>query len=122
MRGFGYRWKPSRQKAREFAQKMDEIDTFCREHGIRHSSSSDSYYFTIGEKHYRVSNHTVAASDRGMYRTDPRTGERVQVRSSYHDSDSDDMICITAGKTRIVEIYRDLEAGYELDGRGYRRI
>lgn len=30
------------------------------------------------------------------------------------------MICITAGKTRIMDIYSDLEAGYKLDRRGNR--
>lgn len=53
-----YRWKPSKSAAREFAAKMNEIDS---------SLMQDSYYFTIDGQKYRVSNHTVAASNRGAY-------------------------------------------------------
>lgn len=30
-------------------------------------------------------------------------------------------VYIHAGKTRIIEIYNDLKAGYQLDGRGNRK-
>lgn len=92
---------------------MERIDEFCRANRISKSASSDSYYFELNGRNYRVSNHTIAASDRGMYSF---TGE--QVRDSYH-RDSEDLICITAGKTRIIEIYNALKAGKELDGRGF---
>ena len=36
----------------------------------------------------------------------------------YHEAGEKGMICITAGKTRIIEIYNDLEAGHALDRRG----
>ena len=110
------KWTPSKTRAREFAETMDEIRTFCNEHGIGHSASMDSYYFSINGKRYRVSNHTLAASDRGMYNW---MGEKV--RESYH-SDDEDYICITASKTRLIDIYNDLANGYELDGRGFRKI
>ena len=112
-----YRYKPSRTAAREFAQKMDEITTFCIENGIYCSGSQDSYYFEINNIPYRVSNHTVAASNRGMY--DSTTGEKL--RDSYHDHDRPGTVYITAGKTRIIDIYTDLKNGYALDGRGYRK-
>ena len=107
------RYKPSRTAAREFAQEMERIEIFCSEHGIRRSASSDSYYFSVNGTKYRVSNHTRSASDKGMY---DMSGYKV--RESYHDKD-DDTVCITAGKTRIIEIYNALVAGKELDGRGY---
>ena len=110
------RFKPSRSQARAFAQKMAEIDNFCRENAIDHSRSSDSYYFTINGQNYRVSNHTIAASNRGAYN---ELGE--QIREKYHENkESDDVIYITAGKTRIIEIYNDLKAGHKLDRRGNR--
>lgn len=109
----GYRYKVSKTKAREYAQKMDEIDDFCRANGISHSLSSDSYYFTVDGIKYRVSNHTLQASDRGI--RDSLTGEKL--RDSYHQHD-DDLVCITAGKTRIIEIYNAVKAGKVLDKRG----
>ena len=111
-----YKWRPSRTAKREFARKMDEIDEFCNKNGIHQSSSSDSYYFTINGKSYRVSNHTIAASNRHAY--DRVTG--VQIRPLYHDFDTYDAE-ITAGKTRIIQIYNDLKSGYELDKRGFRK-
>ena len=112
---FRRKWKPSKTAAREFGQKMDEIAEFCIENGISQSRSGDSYYFTINGKKYRVSNHTIAASNRGAF--DELTGEKK--RELYHN-DATDEIQIFAGKTRIVQIYQDLVAGYELDRRGNR--
>ena len=109
----GYKYKVSKTKAREYAQKMDEIDDFCRDNGISASSSLDSFYFTLDSVKYRVSNHTLQASDRGM--RDNLTGEKL--RDSYHNHD-DDLVCITAGKTRIIEIYNAVKAGKTLDKRG----
>ena len=95
---------------------MREIDEFCREYGISCSSTKDSYYFSINGQKYRVSNHTVEASNRSAYNW---LGE--QVRDKYHDDGRDDnTIYITASKTRIIEIYNDLLNGYKLDGRGNR--
>ena len=109
------RFKPSKTAAREFAAKMQEIDEFCTKNGISQSRSSDSYYFTINGKNYRVSNHSVEASDKAAYN---ELGE--QVRAVYHNGREAETVYIHAGKTRIIEIYNDLKAGYELDGRGYR--
>lgn len=111
-----FKWKPSKTAKREFAQKMSEIEEFCYQNGIRKSRSGDSYYFTVNGKSCRVSNHTVAASNRRAY--DETTGE--QTRRLYHLDDEYD-IEITAGKTRIIQIYNDLKAGYSLDKRGFRK-
>ena len=111
-----FRWKPSKTAKREFAHKMDEIDEFCNENGIQQSRSSDSYYFVVNGKSCRVSNHTTASSNRHAY--NKITGE--QVRPLYHVDDEYD-IEITAGKTRIIQIYNDLKAGYDLDKRGFRK-
>lgn len=114
---YGRRWKPSKAAAREYAQTMDEIEEFCRENGIDYSNSLDSYYFTINGQAYRVSNHTVEASNARAY---TELGE--QIRPEYHTGGRKaDTIYIHAGKTRIREIFADLKAGIELDGRGNRR-
>lgn len=114
-----YKWRPSKTRAREFAAKMNEISDFCREHNIRQSSSGDSYYFNVRGVDYRVSNHTVEASNARAF--DEWTGE--QVRELYHPDGRDDgRVHIFAGKTRIVDIYNDLAAGYELDARGYKKV
>ena len=116
-----YRYRPSRAKAREFAAKMDEVERFCDEHGIRTSASMDSFYFAINGEQYRVSNHTVAASNAGRFANDPITGEWVETRAKYHDDgEFDHDHEITAGKTRIIDIYNDLVAGRKLDKRGRR--
>ncbi len=113
---YGRKWRPSKTQAREFASTMNDLEQFCNEKGIRCSSSMDSYYFTIGDQKYRVSNHTIAKSNSGAYR------DGVQVRDKYHeDEEEEDTIYITAGKTRIKEIYELLEDGVELTRRGYRK-
>lgn len=111
------KWKPSRAAAREYAAKMDEVSAFCAAHGIEQSARGDSYYFTLNGQKYRVSNHTIEASNAAA--VDPLTGE--QRRGLYHaDGRRDDTVYIHAGKTRIIQIYEDLKAGYELDGKGNR--
>lgn len=113
--GFGYRYKPSKTKIREYAEKMDRIDDFCRENNITKSANSDSYYFEINGQKYRVSNHSVESSNRGAY----EEGTHEQIRELYHPEGREkDTIYIHAGKTRIMEIYENLKAGKELDGRG----
>lgn len=114
--GYGRRWKPSKTAAREFAKEMEEIREFCDKNGISYSNSLDSYYFTIGRKEYRVSNHSVEASNRGAY---DEFGN--QLRKKYHEGGrKEEVTYIHAGKTRIKGIYNDLVHGYELNGRGNR--
>lgn len=113
---YGRKWKPSKAAVAEFKRKMDEISDFCIEKGIVQSASGDSYYFKIDGQKYRVSNHTVEASNAAAYR------DGIQVRDVYHDGGrQEDTIYIYAGKTRIIEIYNDLAAGYKLDHRGNRK-
>lgn len=113
--GFGYRYKPSKTKIREYAEKMDRIDDFCSKNNISRSANSDSYYFEINGQKYRVSNHSVESSNRGAY----EEGTHEQIRELYHPEGREkDTIYIHAGKTRIIEIYENLKAGKELDGRG----
>ena len=100
-----YRWKPSKAAAREFAAQMQEITDFCAAHGIERSRAGDSYYFSVAGQKYRVSNHSVESS-----------------RAEYHPNGrEEDTIYIHSGKTRIMDVYNDLCAGYQLDGRGRRR-
>jgi hypothetical protein len=108
------KFKLNQTKAREFARLMSEIDIFCREHRIIRSYNSSSYYFELNGKKYRVSNHSVEASNA---RAINQYGE--QVRELYHpDGREKDVIYILASKTRIIEIYNNLEQGLTLDGRG----
>jgi hypothetical protein len=109
-----YKYQPSKAAKREFAAKMREIEKFCEDNGIHASASRDSYYFTIDGQDYRVSNHSVEASNAGAYNW---LGE--QVRDLYHEGGRDSsIIYIHAGKTRIIEIYENLKAGKQLDGKG----
>ena len=115
--GYGRKWKPSKTQAREFAQTMSEISEFCNEHGIYQSSRGDSYYFFVNGKEYRVSNHSVEASDNAAF-----DWQGNQIRELYHNGRDTNVTYIHASKTRIREIYNDLVAGYKLDGRGNRKV
>lgn len=99
------KYRFSKSAKREFAEKMKDIENFCREEGISSSLSSDSYYFYIEGKKYRVSNHTLAAS---------------QSNGGHHqgETEGDYFQCITASKLRIKEIYLALKEGKKLDRRG----
>ena len=113
-----YRWRPSKAARAEFAETMKEVETFCQEHGIKKSLRSDSYYFTIDGQKYRVSNHSVEASNEAAFREN-MFGEIIQTRELYHEGGrEDDTIYIHASKTRLIQIYNDLKAGKKLDGRG----
>ena len=110
------KWKPSKSVAREYAEQMDRISAFCAANGISASASMDSYYFTLHGQKYRVSNHSIEASNAGAVNW---CGERT--RAAYHPGGREpDTIYIHAGKTRIMEIYDDLRDGKRLDGRGNR--
>ncbi len=111
------RWKPSKKAAREFAEKMNEIQNFCDENGIKYSRNMNSYYFEMNGTEYRISNHSVEASNAAAY---DWTGKKI--REEYHPGGRNKRtVYIHAGKTRIIEIYEDLKAGHQLDGRGYRK-
>lgn len=101
-----YKWKPSKKAINEFKNQMEEIDKFCAENEISRSYTSDSYYFEINGINYRISNHSIEASN-------------LHSNGAYHnDGRRDDTIYIHASKTRIIEIYNALKAGKKLDGRG----
>ena len=105
--GFYRKWKPSKSAMKEFAQQMNVIEQFRLANGISSSRTNDSYYFTINNQNYRVSNHSVEASN-------------ANSNGAYHeDGRREDTIYIHASKTRIIEIYNNLKDGKKLDGRGY---
>lgn len=94
-------YKPSKAKRTQFAKEMKEIEEFCTQNGTN----------------YRVSNHTIEASNRAAFDID--TG--MYKRDLYHETErKDDTVYIHAGKTRIIDIYNDLKAGYKLNGKGYK--
>lgn len=111
---YKYRWKPSKSSASDFRKKMEEISAFCIENNIKQSYNQDSYYFSINNKEYRVSNHAVES--RNKYN---EQGELISARGYELDSKRENEITyIHASKTRIIEIYNNLQQGLELDGRG----
>jgi len=111
------RYTPNKAQKERFIEEIKRVEQFLDEHPeIGHSILLDSYYFNINGKNVRVSNHTIDASDRGMY---DRNGDKV--RDSYHSNCNYD-ICITASKLRLPEIYNDLMNGYELTKRGVRKM
>lgn len=113
---YSRKWKPSKAKINEFKKQMEEIDEFCRKHSIQQSASSDSYYFTLNGQHYRISNHTIEASNAKAY---DDMGQ--QIRQKYHpDMRKNDTIYIHASKTRLIEIYTSIQQGYDIDKRGNR--
>ena len=101
-----YKWKPSKTAIREFVKKMDEVSEFCNKNNIVQSRNGDSYYFTINEQEYRVSNHAVES--RNKY--DELTGELLNARGfEMNNKREDNIIYIHAGKTRIIEVYNNLK-------------
>lgn len=113
---FGGKWTPNKKEKEEFKNKMNEIEKFLDEHrDISASVSRDSFYFVINETCYRVSNHSIEASNKRAY--DRNTGE--QIREKYHDDERDkDTRYIHASKTRLIEIYTAIKLGKKVDGRG----
>lgn len=106
-------WKPSKSQAQEYAIKMKEIDEFCKNNAISQSFKGDSYYFNLNDIEYRVSNHTIEASNRGAH------SDLGKVRQEYHKNGREEnVVYIHASKLRIIEIYNQLKAGKRLDGRG----
>ena len=111
------KWRPSRAAVRQYKEQLDTIQEFCDANGIWYSGTMDSYYFTVNGQKYRVSNHSVEKSNAAA-----KNWMGEQVRQVYHPGGrEEDTVYIHAGKTRIVEIYNDLVAGYPLDGRGNRK-
>lgn len=98
----------------EERRRLALIREFCDDHNIRYTKTQDSYYFKVRGVPYRVSNHTVEASNRGAYGRDGR-----QRRELYHpDGREEGTVYIHASKYRIPQIYMDLKMGRPLDGRG----
>jgi len=118
-----FRWKPSQEQKQEYVKKMEDVNRFIKEKGINRARSG-SLYFHINDQPYRVSSHSIDVSDRGAFPINPITGERDMMaeptRQSYHKND-DDVIDILASPSRIMEIYNDLEQGFQLDSRGRRK-
>ena len=115
------KWKPSKAKKQEFKRKMQEIEKFCDENKIKQSMSCDSYYFKINGQQYRVSNHAVESRIGKIIGYDELMQPIREKLLDFETTRDKDVIYIHASKTRIIEIYNDLKAGYKLDGRGNRK-
>ena len=105
-------YKRSKADRAEYARQMIQIEQYCERNDIDKSRMGDSYYFSHNKVSYRVSNHTIAKSDAGMFND---FGEKV--RESYHNND-ENVVCFTASKTRIIEIHKNIVAGLTLNKHG----
>lgn len=111
-----YKWKPKKSDVAEFKKKMEELEAFLDEHwrDISASMGRDSFYFVHEGVPYRVSNHSIEASNKRAYN---RNGEKV--REKYHPDERDkETRYIHASKTRFIEIYNRIVSGVEVDGHG----
>ena len=107
------KFKFSKAKKREYAQKMQDTEKFCNDNSIVFSASMDSFYFTLNDQQYRISNHTIEKSNAAAFK------DGVQVREKYHaDNRKKEVFYIHASKTRLIEIYENLKAGKKLDHKG----
>jgi len=107
--------KPTKHQKQERMDELREIHDFCEANGIKHSATMDSFYFRLYGQYYRVSNHSIEASNSHAYAWDG-----TPLRQEYHpEGRSKDTIYIHAGKARIYQIYNDLKAGKVLNGHGY---
>lgn len=105
-----YRKRFSKSAKRDFAIKMEEIQDFCLKNKIQTTRSNDSYYFTIDNINYRVSNHAVESRNKG--------NSAIYRGYNLDDKRDDNIIYIHASKTRIIEIYNNLKNGKKLNARG----
>ena len=104
---------PSKERRKKDAIKLE---SFCRENAIIKSETGKSYYFSMAGKKYRVSNHTIADSNRGAYGKNGKKRRRL-----YHDAEADsNLICINVSKPdkNIYRIYNSLKRGAVVDAYG----
>lgn len=98
----------------EEKRRLSEIRAFCDANGIHYSKTMDSFYFKVRGQAYRVSNHSVEASNKGAIGRDGK-----KRRELYHPNGREkDVIYIHASRFRLPKIYTDLKLGAILDGRG----
>ena len=126
MRRFGRKrhFVPSAEEKEAFKAAMRELEAYVKAEGISASAGYDSFYFEVDDRSYRVSNHSVEASNRN--RCDKCQREHggapcSEVKHCYvfHKGGRDKAVrYIHAGKTRLVGIHKALKAGFKLDGRG----
>ena len=102
----------------EFMPKIDEIDEFCSKNGILHYPWDDSYFFTVNGKKCRVRDYTKFFPIHNNYDFD---GEKLPPDRLFYGKRGEYDVDIIAGRTRLIQIYNDLKAGYDLDRRGFRK-
>ncbi len=110
---YGQPFRMSKKAKAEYAQKMKEVETFVKENDIKQAQNGKSFYFELNGKKYRVSNHTVEASNAGAFNS-----EGQQVRELYHPEGREGETQIFASPTRLIEIYNAIKDGKQVDGRG----
>lgn len=106
-------YRLSKTKKREYAIKLEEVKDYCDKNHIYYNYKAKSFYFSVNGKDYRVSNHTVEASNKAAF---DEFG--YQWRELYHPKGRKDEIQIFASPVRLIEIHQNLLKGLDLDGRG----
>lgn len=90
---------------------MGDVRSFCKANGIR-MSGSGSYYFELYGQKYRVSDHTVEASNKAAYNK-----KGYQRRRLYHPNGrEDDTIYILSND--IESVYLNLRNGNKVSSNG----
>ena len=102
----------------EFVPKIDEIDEFCSKNGILHYPWDDSYFFTVNGKECRVCDYTKFFPSHNNYDFNCK---KLPPDRLFYGKRGEYDVDIIAGRTRLVQIYNDLKAGYDLDRRGFRK-
>ena len=85
-------------------QLHPQLRAFCQEHGIAHSQSFQSFYFTLGGQKFRLSNHSVELANLG------RT--LMQLPLVHPEGREADVIYIHAPKEQLIPIYTQLAREY----------
>jgi len=114
--------KPKTRNAKE----ERSLNRFCLANGIKRSKKGVSFYFEIDGKKYRVSDHTIEESKQGQLLKAQMgtvlTGRDI-VPNYYHNEEKDEgVIQIDAPKNRLIQIYKDIQSGYQVDREGKRVI
>jgi len=110
------------KKGKREDKEYKKLKEFCKKNNISYSSSVRSFYFTLFNQRYRISNHSIKESNQGRelkaQRQSLMYGKDIKPRL-YHKG-NEDIIDITAERSRVFQIYKDIKEGYEVDERGNR--
>ena len=98
------------------------IDIFCETNNIRHNKNYDSFYFTIQDTEYRISNHSIDSSIHYDKKQRKVINHHIDGNEFKNSPDYCNQVkCYYASQNRLEKIYRDIQAGLQLDNHGRRK-